>query len=143
MSTLFINEAIKIPFDEFTFTAVRSQGPGGQNVNKVNSKVVLQWSPTTSPSLPEPVRQRLLVQAEAALTKSGLIIISSQRSRHRHINREDCLHKLRVMILDAAYVPKRRKATRPTMGSQVRRRRDKELTSSKKKERRGPKLDNS
>ena len=59
MSKLVINETLQIPLDEFEFTAVRSRGPGGQNVNKVNSKVVLQWNLEASPSLPDALRGRL------------------------------------------------------------------------------------
>jgi ribosome-associated protein len=142
MSKLIINAAIQIPFREFTFRAVRSQGPGGQNVNKVNSKVVLQWNAAASPSLPDAVRQRLLQRADASISKSGTITLTSQRSRQRPVNREDCLEKLRVMILDAARVPRKRKATQPTPGSKRRRLRDKELTSFKKTQRQSPKLDN-
>lgn len=142
MSKLIINEQLEIPFDEFTISAVRSQGPGGQNVNKVNSKVILQWDVSASPSLPEDVRTRLLTN-DAGGRRTGVITVSSQRSRHRRINQDDCLRKLRVMILDALRVPKTRKATRPTLGSERRRRRDKEMMSSRKKQRQSPKLDNS
>ncbi len=141
MSKLVINELIQIPWDEFTFTAVRSQGPGGQNVNKVNTKVVLQWAVHDSPSLPATVRERLIRQASSAVSKTGLLTISSQRSRRRHMNQADCLQKLRVMILDAVHVPKERRPTKPTRSSQRRRQREKEMTSLKKKERRGPNLE--
>jgi ribosome-associated protein len=141
MSTLIINESIQIPFDEFAITFVRSQGPGGQNVNKVSSKVVLQWSVATSKSLPEPVRQRLRECARGYISKTGLLTVTSQRSRHRQINREDCLKKLRVLILDAARPPKPRRRTKPTRASLQRRRRNKEMTSIKKKQRSAPNLD--
>jgi ribosome-associated protein len=141
MSTLIINESIQIPFDEFAITFVRSQGPGGQNVNKVSSKVVLQWPLEASQSLPQPVRERLLERARGYISKSGLLTITSQRSRHRQINREDCLKKLRVLILDAAQPPRPRKPTKPTRASIHLRRRNKEMTSIKKKQRSAPKLD--
>jgi ribosome-associated protein len=141
MSKLIINESIQIPFSEFTFTAVRSQGPGGQNVNKVSSKVILHWPFDDSPSLPDAVRQRFRQLAARYISKAGQVAIASQRSRHRQINREDCLRKLRMILLDAATSPKPRKATKPTRGSVQRRRRQKEITSIKKRQRSAPNLD--
>ncbi|MCA9149783.1 MAG: aminoacyl-tRNA hydrolase [Planctomycetales bacterium] len=140
MSKLIINERIEIPFDEFSLTAVRSQGPGGQNVNKVNSKVILQWNVADSATMPVDVKARFKEMFASRIT-SGTITLSSQRSRHRRINQDDCLQKLRVMILDAARPPKERKATKPTRGSQVRRRRAKEMIAARKKQRQPPKLD--
>jgi ribosome-associated protein len=141
MSKLIINKTIQIPYDEFQFSAVRSQGPGGQNVNKVSSKVVLQWAFEESPSLPEAVRQRLRQRARRFISKTNQMILSSQRSRHQPFNREDCLRKLRVMILDAATPPTPRKRTKPTRASVQRRRRQKSITSLKKQQRSTPNLD--
>jgi ribosome-associated protein len=140
MSTLFINADLQIPISEFTFVAVRSQGPGGQNVNKVNSKVSLQWELEQSSALPEPVRARLRERARSYINKSGALTISSQRSRHRQLNRDECLRKLRVLILDAARPPKLRTPTKPTRSSIERRRRDKNRTALKKKQRAAPNI---
>ncbi len=141
MSKLIINKSIEIPYDEFRFTAVRSQGPGGQNVNKVSSKVVLQWAFEESPSLPEPGRERLRERARSFISKTNQLILTSQRSRHQQINREDCLRKLRLMVLDAVTPPTRRMATKPTRASVQRRRRQKAITSLKKQQRAAPNLD--
>lgn len=141
MSNLIINESLQIPFSEFQLQAVRSQGPGGQNVNKVNSKVVLQWNVAETPSLPDPVRERFLRLARPYLSRTGVLTIASQRTRHRHRNQEDCFEKLRALLLDASHRPTRRKATKPTRASKMRRQRAKQLTSQKKQNRRGPNLE--
>ena len=141
MSKLIINKSIQIPYDEFEFSAVRSQGPGGQNVNKVSSKVVLRWAFGRSPSLPEEVRQRLREQARRFVSQTDDLTVTSQRSRHQAINREDCLRKLRLIVLNAATPPIPRKPTKPTRASVQRRRRDKSLTSLKKRQRLPPKLE--
>src|SRR5215213_4130575 len=78
---LRINDRISIPLAEFRWDVSRSGGPGGQNVNKVNSKVLLRWAPATSPSLPEPVRARLLAALASRLTRDGELLVASQRSR--------------------------------------------------------------
>jgi ribosome-associated protein len=141
MSNLIINESIRIPYAEFQLRAVRSQGPGGQNVNKVNSKVVLQWNVSESPSLPPAVRHRFLRLAQSYLSQTGVLTIASQRTRHRHRNQEDCFEKLRAMLLDAARRPTPRKPTKPTRASKLRRLRAKDLTAQKKQNRRGPNLE--
>ena len=141
MSKLVINESLQIPVHEFKFTAVRSQGPGGQNVNKVNTKVMLQWNFETSRSLTVAQRNRLRQRARGNISKEGVLTVMSQSSRHQHFNRAECLRKLRVTILDAMKLPKVRKSTKPTKGSVQRRRRDKEMASIKKKRRAYPNLD--
>lgn len=141
MSNLIINERIEIPAEELEISNVRSAGPGGQNVNKVNTKVVLRWNVYASDCIPPDVKQRLLSIVGNQVSKEGWLTVTSQRHRTRHRNHADCLHKLRVMILDAAKTPKRRKATRPTLASQLRRRRNKQKKSDKKKLRQLPKFD--
>ena len=141
MSTLIINETTQIPLDELVFSAVRSSGPGGQNVNKVNTKVQLQWNVAESAALSNEVRERLLRRAGTLVSKTGWLTITSQTSRRQRVNRDDCLRKLRVMILDATKSPKPRKPTKPTKASRLRRRRYKELTARKKKLRRGPNIE--
>src|SRR5262249_30325562 len=111
---LQINDRIAIPLSEFQWEFARSAGPGGQNVNKVNSKALLPWSPAVSPSLPEPVRARLLKAVGARLTGEGELLITSQRTRDQGRNMDDCLDKLRALVLAAASPPKARRATRPT-----------------------------
>lgn len=141
MSNLIINERIEIPAEELKISSVRSSGPGGQNVNKVNTKVILRWNVYASDSISPTVKRRLLLALGHRVSKEGWLTITSQRHRLRSRNHEDCLSKLRVMILDAAKTLKRRKPTRPTMASKLKRRRDKQKKSDKKKLRHLPKLD--
>src|SRR3954469_17607954 len=91
---LEITSNIAIPDEELHFTFVRSSGPGGQNVNKVNSKAILRWNPATS-GLPEAVRQRFLARYRARLTVTGDMIVTSQRYREQGRNLLDCREKLR------------------------------------------------
>lgn len=127
---------ISIPESEFEFSFVRSSGPGGQNVNKVNSKAVLRWNLAQSPSLPEWMRTRLLNHLGAQLTRTGELIISSDKFRDQGKNRDDCLEKLRVTLSAAAIPPKIRKATRPTFSSKKRTGEQKKRNSEKKRMRR-------
>jgi ribosome-associated protein len=135
---LIVSSNVRIPLEEFAFTFVRSSGPGGQNVNKVNTKAVLRWAINTSPSLPEPVRQRFLAQFGTRVTNDGELVLSSQRFRDQSQNQRDCLDKLREMLAAVAVPPKRRRKTKPTHGSVVRRRNEKRANSQKKQNRRAP-----
>ncbi|HWA97584.1 MAG TPA: alternative ribosome rescue aminoacyl-tRNA hydrolase ArfB [Pirellulales bacterium] len=130
-----VNSRLAIPYAEFEFTYARSSGPGGQNVNKVNSKATLRWSPVRSPSLPDEVRARFIGRFRSKLTVDGEIVLSSQRYRDQARNADDCVEKLRVMIATAAAPPVRRKKTRPTRGSIERRLEEKRATGEKKRSR--------
>ena len=136
---LVVNERLKIPLSEFEFTFVRSQGPGGQNVNKVNSKAVLRWAVQTSPSLPESVRRRFVKRYSRRMSKEGDLLITSQRFRDQGRNVADCLAKLREMLAEAAIVPKPRKKTKPSHGSKLRRKKNKQINARKKQLRKPPK----
>ena len=138
---LTINDLIAIPLDEFRFDYVRSGGPGGQNVNKVASKAVLRWRPVDSPSLPEPTRRRLLRSIGGKLNAEGELIVTSQRTRDRLRNVDDCLDKVRQMVLDAANPPKPRIPTRPTRASKTRRIEKKTQRSATKRLRKPPSID--
>jgi ribosome-associated protein len=133
---LRVTSRIQIPPTEFDFSFARSSGPGGQNVNKVNSKATLRWRPAESAALPADVKQRLLERHANRLTTEGELIIHSQRYRDQGRNVADCLEKLRSMILAVAAPPKRRRPTKPTFASQQRRREAKVLHSRKKQARR-------
>lgn len=133
---LEVNNRIRIPLDEFEFSYSRSSGPGGQNVNKVNSKALLRWPVVVSPSLPEPVRERFFAHYRNRITAEGDVLISSQRFRDQARNVDDCLDKLREMLAVAATPPTRRKRTKPTRGSIKRRLENKRHKSQKKQSRR-------
>jgi ribosome-associated protein len=118
---IVVNSRISIPRTELRMTFARSGGPGGQNVNKVNSKVTIHWPVATSPSLPEEVRQRFLARFANRITNEGELVLTSQETRDQPTNIEDCLSKLREMVLSVASAPKKRRPTKPTKGSQRRR----------------------
>jgi ribosome-associated protein len=133
---LVISPRIRIADDELHFSYVRSSGPGGQNVNKLNTKAVLRWQVQASTALPEDVRQRFLSRYRHRVTTDGDLVISSQRYRDQRQNQRDCLEKLHDMILAVAVAPKPRRATKPTKASQRRRRQEKQVHSLKKQTRR-------
>ncbi|HVU85921.1 MAG TPA: alternative ribosome rescue aminoacyl-tRNA hydrolase ArfB [Pirellulales bacterium] len=135
---LIVNSRLQIPVSEFEFTYARSSGPGGQNVNKVNSKALLRWSVARSPSLPPEVRERFLRRFASRLTTEGDLLISSQRYRDQGRNVDDCLEKLRVMVAEVAVRPVTRKKTRPTRASSEKRLEKKREAASKKQLRRRP-----
>ena len=96
---LIVSPFVRIPFSELELSYARSSGPGGQNVNKVNSKAVLRWSVLKSPSLREDLRQRLLKRLSSRLTVEGEIVLSSDRFRDQTRNRDDCLEKRNIEAL--------------------------------------------
>lgn len=132
---LEISPQIRIPKEELTITFARSGGPGGQNVHKVSSKVLLRWRPGASANLPAHVKARLLAQQRHRLTNEGEILITSQRTRDQGRNLQDCLDKLRDLIIRALRPPKTRKATRPTRASRERRLKTKKRRARHKKDR--------
>lgn len=109
-----------IPADEVELTAVRSQGPGGQNVNKVSSAIQLRFDVGAS-SLPPELKERVLALRDHRLSKGGVVVIKSQEHRSQDMNRMAALLRLHDLLELAALVQKPRKATRPTRSSQVKR----------------------
>jgi ribosome-associated protein len=110
----------QIPTDEVELTAVRSQGPGGQNVNKVSSAIQLRFDVGAS-SLPSELKERVLALRDHRLTKGGVVVIKSQEHRSQDMNRMAALLRLHDLLELAALVKKPRKPTRPTRSSQVKR----------------------
>ena len=138
---LTINSSLTIPLAEFSFEFARSGGPGGQNVNKVNSKATLRWKPAESPSLPPLARDRLVESVATRLTREGELLITSQLTRDQGRNVADCLAKVRQLVLGALHPPKIRRPSRPTYGSQQRRVEAKSRRSTTKRLRRKPELE--
>lgn len=133
---LNVNSRIRIPASELQFKFVRSSGPGGQNVNKVSSKAVLRWRVTTSPSLPDEVRERFLARYRSRVTAEGDVIVASQRYRDQGRNVADALEKLRAMVASVAKPPTKRKPTKPSRAAAARRIESKKTHAEKKQRRR-------
>jgi ribosome-associated protein len=136
MEVLTVEPGIRVPMDEFSFSFARSAGPGGQNINKLNTKATLRWSVAASPTLRDDVRRRFLAKFANRLNSEGELILTSQRFRDQSRNRADCLEKLREMLAAVAIAPKKRKRTRPTLASKERRLGEKRRRSANKQLRR-------
>lgn len=135
---LVVSPRLTIPAGEFEWSFARGSGPGGQNVNKVNSKAILRWTPAASPSLSPEVRQRFLHRFATRLTEAGDLVLSSDEHRDQPQNMRACLDRLREMIVAVLRPPKTRRATRPTAGSQRRRLASKQQRSETKRGRQSP-----
>jgi len=137
---LFITSNISIADTEIDFTAVRSQGPGGQNVNKVSSAIHLRFDVRAS-SMPEIYQERLLKLSDHRITKEGVVVIKAQRYRSQDKNRAEALQRLQDLLQSVTHNPKVRRSTKPTRGSQLRRMDKKTQHGKKKTMRSTPNLD--
>jgi len=135
---LRITDDIALAEWELTESFTRSSGPGGQNVNKVSTRVTLRWSVAESRVLSDGQRARLLSRLEARLTRTGELVVHADRTRSQASNREDARARLAEIVRAALHVPKRRRPTKPTKGSQRRRLSEKKRRSDTKRQRRRP-----
>ncbi len=129
---LYISPRLTILADEMDISQARSSGPGGQNVNKVNSKVTLRWNPDRCERLDAGWRRRLTNRYGNRITRDGDLILQSDRYRDRLRNLADVRQRLVEMLLECQLPPTARKATRPTLGSKKRRLEAKRQQSAKK-----------
>ena len=137
---LQVSSRVSIPLREIQLQAIRSQGAGGQNVNKVSTAVHLFFDIRAS-SLPEVYKERLLKMKDRRISPAGTVIIKSQEARSQETNREKALQRLKELIKEAMEVRRSRRATAPTRGSKERRLQAKETRSKTKNFRRPPGMD--
>ena len=133
MGALKISAKIEIPDSEFDLHFARSSGPGGQNVNKVNSKAVMYWTIGESPAVPQDVKTRFIEKFGHRLTQDQIVIITSDKYRDQKRNVQDCLDKLKEMLLEVLVPPKKRRATKPSKSSVQKRLSAKKVASDRKK----------
>jgi ribosome-associated protein len=126
------------PRDEVTYRFSRSSGPGGQNVNKVNTKVAMYWDLEASILVPDSVKMRFRARYGHRLTLDGMLVITSDQFRDQKRNQEDCLDKLTELLDSVWEAPKPRKKTKPTRGSKEKRLQGKREAKEKKKMRQRP-----
>ncbi|MYM27319.1 aminoacyl-tRNA hydrolase [Duganella sp. CY15W] len=121
--------------NEVEFSAIRAQGPGGQNVNKVSNAVHARFDITAS-SLPEHIKERLLALRDTRITREGVVVLKAQQSRSLEANKEDALRRLQELVDSVAVLPTVRRPTKPTRSSQ-RRRLDGKAKDGERKQLRG------
>lgn len=129
---LRITDQITIPEAELEFQAIRAQGSGGQNVNKVSSAVHLRFDISQSVVLPEYLKARLLALSDSRITSDGVLVIKAQKFRSQEKNRADALERLKEVLQEGLVVQKARRATRPSLGAKKKRIEKKKQRGQKK-----------
>ncbi len=132
MSPILVRPDLTLPASDLSFRAVRASGPGGQNVNKVSSKVELRFDLGRSRALGDEVRERLRMLFPSRIDTEGVFLVTSQKTRDQLRNLEDACAKLRDMVLSALAVPRKRVKTKPSRAAKRRRLADKRHVSEKK-----------
>lgn len=138
METIQINDTVAIPASELDFSYARSSGPGGQNVNKVETKVVLRFDLARTESLHPLARARALRKLHTRVTKAGQLVLHCDQYRDRERNRAEAVERFRQMLGEAIARPRRRVATRPSRAQRERRISDKKQRSKRKRQRSRP-----
>lgn len=134
-SAIVVNARVIVPSSAVTITATRASGPGGQNVNKVSSKVDVRVDLTAISGFDEPARQRLVTAHASRIDAEGRLFITSKKTRDQHKNIEDAYAKVAALLNEALTVQKPRRPTRPSRAAKARRLSDKRHTAERKKSR--------
>ncbi|MBN1773278.1 MAG: aminoacyl-tRNA hydrolase [Deltaproteobacteria bacterium] len=139
--SLYVREGVVIPGHELGITASRSGGPGGQNVNKVASRVTLRWNVRTTAALDDEQRRRVLERLASRLTTGGELVLHADEHRSQHLNRDSARARLAALVREALEVAPPRIPTRPSRAAKRRRLATKKLRSKVKQARRAPGAD--
>ena len=137
-SDLEINHRVTIPGGELEFAASRSSGPGGQSVNKTNSRVTLTWNPSQSSALTIAQKRRVVEKWSGRLDGAGLLRIHAEGERSQYMNKEAARSRLATLLIAALVIPKARRDTKPTRSSKEKRIKGKKKQSEKKQRRQKP-----
>jgi ribosome-associated protein len=138
---LRVTHGVEIPASEVAMEFARASGPGGQHVNKTETRVTLRFALARSPSIPRELKERMIERLASRLTKSGEILVTSGSRRDRSQNMDEAWSRLEMILRRAAMVPKPRKKTRPSRGAKERRLSEKRRTAQRKEGRRSPRGD--
>lgn len=130
---LEVSDKIKIPLSEITFSYALSSGPGGQHVNKTSSKAILKWNFQSSSAINSHTKLRILELYPSLIASAEILTIKSDKSRQQRLNTQDCLNKLKDIVLKASHIPKKRRPTKPSKNAKQKRLNEKKKHGDKKK----------